>query len=364
MVGLDRAETWVRVDADAELICLGIQKKFIGVSSVGKKEKDGSYSYSYRIEKDNINYIKIKDKKIYRKIGIDFSYPRGIAETNLYPLTDEIQKLLVEEKIVQLVREISLEHEVQRKNFTYGILEICIQEEIKGFFKYHNLINFFYKALIRKFNNPLMEQAQFNNYDQRTDRFYQTGFTFLGERGWKIRLYSKLHEHNKKNEEKEKSALLRLEHQLTTNRINNLFKTSYIAELPLEIIKKIVSEKLGMMLFELLKEELERSELILEKYLKDFNSRELKGLIKDLQEWILDEKVVGYIVGKISDKSDKQKFRYRKMIKESLQESQIRASPKRDNFNNIERLNFFINNILLVKCDVKANYKEHLTFRL
>ena len=36
MFGVDRAEVWVRVDADVELIALGIQKKFPGVASSGK----------------------------------------------------------------------------------------------------------------------------------------------------------------------------------------------------------------------------------------------------------------------------------------------------------------------------------------
>lgn len=364
MFGVDRAEVWVRVDADVELIALGIQKKFPGVASSGKKDKTGSYSYTFKIEQENINQIKVKDKIYCRKVGVDFSYPRGIRKTNLYPLDDEVEKLLVEEKIVQVVREITLEQEVDRKNFTYSLLEICIQEEIKGFYKYNNLINFFYKALIRKFNNPLMEQSQFNNYDQVTDRFYQTGFTFLGERGWKIRLYSKLHEHNKKHKEKEKSALLRLEHQLTTNRINNIFKTTKIVELPLEVLKEEISKKIGLLLFELLKDEISRSEIILEKHLKNFNSRDLKGLIKDLQEWILDEKIIGYIIQQNSSKSDRQKGRYRAMVKESLEESQTRASPRRDNFNNLERLELFINKFLLVKCEVKAKYTEHLTFRL
>lgn len=358
MVGLDRAEIWFETTAEAALISAGIQKKYSKVILNTRRLKN-DMNYSYRIEKDNINSIKIIDKGWNRRVGIDFSYPRGITETNLYPLADEIQKVLIEEKLVLLLKEITLE-EVYRENLEYGFLEFCTQENIKGFFKYNNLINLFYKALIREFE--CSEQVQFNSYDRITDRFYQTGFSFSGEKGWRIRLYSKLHEYNKKVTEKEKGALLKLEHRLTAKKLKNIFGTNKIKELPLERMKKEISKTLGKRMLILLEKETLRCSEVLDKHFKDFKARDLKLLVKDLQEWIIDEKIVSYIVGKNSDKSIRQIERYRATIKETLKESQNKSSPKRENFGNIARLEFFIKNILLVKCEVKCKYNEELNF--
>ncbi len=95
--------------------------------------------------------------------------------------------------------------------------------------------------------------------------------------------------------------------------------------------------------------------------MKDYKSRTLKILTRDLQEHILDEKTINYVVTKLSEKGSRQTERYRAQVKEALEETQTRGSPKRNNFGNIERLNFFINKILGVKSSVKCSYQECLT---
>ena len=84
--------------------------------------------------------------------------------------------------------------------------------------------------------------------------------------------------------------------------------------------------------------------------------------MRDYQEHILDEKIINYIVSKNSNKSRAQIFRYRKKIREALGQYQSRGSPKRQNFGNIERLEIFLNKILLLNKKVKFNYEDGLTF--
>ncbi|MBR8702283.1 MULTISPECIES: hypothetical protein [unclassified Fusobacterium] len=356
MIGLDRAAVWVSLaDVEADLVILGVQKRFKNVNP----RKLAGTTQSFKINENNINEIRVCEKTGYTLVKIDFSYARFGTDNNVYPLCTEAGKVLVENQLVKIIKDISLK-KISRNDMSYEYLEICLQERIKSFYSYYNIISLFYKSLKR--NNYTKIGTCFEDYDYASDYYYNTGFIFQMNRGWKMRLYSKSHEHNKKNLDKVRGANLRLEHRMTKMALDFYCKTSIVSELKLQVIKEKILVKIGKILFEHITKELYRDIGILEKRLKDFESRKIPNLIRDLQEHILDEKIVNQVIQQNSTKGSRQTRRYKNKVKEALKEYETRGSPKRSNFDNLERLEFFINKIIFFKVKVKCNSKKHLTF--
>lgn len=358
MIGLDRAAVWVQLEVEADLVILGIQKRFTNI----KPKKLAGNTQTFKLNENNLNEIRVKEKLGKTLVKIDFSYSKYGKESNLYPLENEISKIIVEERLVDIIEDISL-IKVSRSDLSYDYIELCTQERVKSFYDYHNVISAFYKSLRRAISHQ--EGVRFENYDLNSDFFYSTGFVFQINPGWKIRLYSKTHEHNKKNSQnKILGGNIRLEHKLTSTALNYFCKTSRISEISIEILKKKVLGKIGIQLFKYLESEVQRDIDILENKLRGYTSRTLPLLVRDLQEHILDEETVNYVVTKLATTSERQVKRYRQKIKIALEEFQNKGSPKRSNFGNIERLEFFINKILSYKVKVKCRYKERLTFNI
>ena len=357
MLGLDRAAVWVDLEVDADLVIIGIKKYF---KNVQPKRLSGR-TQTFLISEKNINEIRVREKPLRTMVKIDFSYARYNRNDNLYPLTSEIAKVLAEEELVQIINKISLSN-ITREDLKYEYLEICIQEKIKSFYDYHNVISLFYKSLSRNFKTS--EKTRFENYDVIGDYFYSTGFIFQLETGWKMRLYSKSHEHNKKFPGQSMHPILRLEHRLTSGILKKLCSKRMVKDFTIDFLKNEIVRQLGNKLVLFLEQEIDRDIFFLENNFKDFTSKTLRTLVRDYQEHILDEKIVNYVVMKLSQKSYAQKRRYRDIVKIALEEYQTRGSPKRNNFNNIKRLEFFIRQILLVDIQVKCNYEERLTFNI
>lgn len=351
MTGLDRAAVWCELEVDTDLVTVGIRKKY---PAINPKKLSGN-TQTYLINSENINEIRIKEKYGRTMIKIDFSYPRKDKKDNLYPLTNELEKVIVEERLLKIIEEITLE-EVRREQLYYEYFEYVVQEEIDSFYSYYNIIACFYRGLTREISS--LNSAQFNNYNSDFDFFYSTGFIYQIHKGWKIRLYSKTHEHNKKSLNKIDKPIIRLEHRLNQTKIKDFFKTNNVKFLSLEQIERILDEKLGIILFKILIKEIERDINILLKNFKNFKSRNLETLIRNNQEHILDEKVINLIIEKLSNKSDRQKRRYKIKIVEILKNCQIRGSPKRDNFGNILRLEFFIKKLLKIKIKLDFSLKH------
>lgn len=357
MLGLDRAAVWVDLEVSADLVIIGIKKYFKNVQP--KKLSGGTQTFL--IAEKNINEIRVREKPLKTMVKVDFSYSRYNRKDNLYPMTSEIGKVLAEEEIVQIINNISLSN-ITRENLKYEYLEICIQEDIKSFYDYHNIISLFYKSLSRNFKTS--EKMRFENYDIAGDYFYNTGFIFQIDTGWKMRLYSKSHEHNKKYPGSSRHPILRLEHRLTSGILKLWCSSKLVKDFTIEYLKNEIVKQIGYKFVEDLQEEIDRDIEFLEDKFKDFTSRSLKTLVRDYQEHILDEKIINYVITKLSNKSYAQKKRYREKVKTALAEYQIRGSPRRNNFNNIKRLEFFIREILLIDIEVKCSYTEHLTFNI
>lgn len=357
MLGLDRAAVWVDLEVDADLVIIGIKKYFKNV----QPKKLSGRTQTFLISEKNINEIRVREKPLKTMIKIDFSYSRYNRSDNLYPLTSEIAKISVEEELIQIINKISLSN-ISREDLKYEYLEVCIQENIKSFYDYHNIISLFYKSLSRNFKT--FEKTRFENYDVAGDYFYSTGFIFQLDTGWKMRLYSKSHEHNKKYPGASRNPILRLEHRLSSGILKILYSTNKVKDLSISFLKKGIAKKVGYRLVECLQQEVDRDIEFLEEKFKDFSSRNLKTLVRDYQEHILDEQTINYVVTKSNTKSKNQNKRYRQKVRLALEEFQARGSPKRNNFNNIKRLEFFIKQILLINIEVKCSYKEHLTFNI
>lgn len=357
MYGLDRACVFVDVKTDILYVRERIKIMFPHSFS----ESLTNYLNNYKIDKRNINYIKLEEKKLKRitTIKIDFSYPRFFSEDNIYPLSDELKKTTVEDNLVKLINKL-IDYEITINDIKYEYFEFTTQEFVGNFYKFHNIISYFFKALTRKYND--LDKVQYYNFDKNQNKFYTTGFTFQPTSGWKIRLYSKGHENNKKNFKKVKGAIFRLEHRLSKKIIKNYFEFNSVNSIKIEEIKKCIQSTISQALGKIMIEEIEKSVEVLKEKFVDFRCQDLDSLVRDNLEWIFDYKIIDDIVTSSSNKCYRQIVFYRSKIKNILIHSQQRASPQRDFFSNIERLEQFLVNIILFNCKIKCDTKNHLAF--
>lgn len=357
MYGLDRACIYTEVKTDI----LYVREKIKILFPKACSESLSNHMNTYNINEKNINFIKIEEKKIKKEtiIKIDFSYPRYFSENNVIPLNDELQKIMVEADLLILINNL-IDYEITATDIGYDYFEFTTQESVGNFYKYHNIIAHFYRGLVRHYED--LEKVQYYNWSKIDNKFYTTGFTFQPFTGWKIKLYSKGHEHNKKSSQKIIGAILRLEHRISKRIIRDYFKINSINYISIKEIKDCIQTIISKKLAEILIEEIEHSNKILNKNFKDFRCRDLDSLVRDNLEWILDYKILDDIISNISQKSYSRIIFYRRKIKEILFHSQERASPKRDFFSNLERLELFFSNLILFDLKVKCNTKKHLAF--
>lgn len=357
MYGLDRACIFIDVQTDILYVRERIKEMFPHSSS----ESLSNHINNYKIDKKNINYIKLEEKKIKKltTIKIDFSYPRFFEEDNIFPLSNEVKKIIVENNLVKLINSL-IDYEITEDEVKYDYLEFTTQEIVGNFYKFHNIISFFFKALTRKYDD--LDKVQYYNFNQNENKFYTTGFSFQPMTGWKIKLYSKGHENNKKNIRKVEGAILRLEHRLTKRIIKDYFKFNSIKYITIEDIKDCIHSTISQTLGQILIDEIKKSVEVLNEKFKDFRCQDLDSLIRDNLEWIFDYKILDDIVTSNSIKCYRQIVFYRSKIKNILIHSQQRASPQRDFFSNLERLELFFANLILFDCKVKCDTKNHLAF--
>lgn len=357
MYGLDRAAIYTEVQTDILYVRERVKKLF----PKSFVESLSNHANTYNINEKNINFIKLEEKKIQKKtiIKIDFSYPRFFADNNIVPLDNELQKIMVEQSLVILINKI-IDYEITLDDLSYDYFEFTTQENIKNFYKYHNIITFFYRGLVRKYED--LDKVQYYNFNKIENKFYTTGFIFQPFQGWKIKLYSKGHENNKKKTEKIQGAIIRLEHRLSKKFIKNFFKLNNVRYISIEEIKDCIKNIISKKLSDILIEEIKKSNELLIKNFKDFRCRDLDSLVRDNLDWILDYKILDDIITPLSNRSYRRIVFYRQKIKEILKNSQARASPQRDFFDNVKRLEIFFSNLILSDIKVKCNTKNHLTF--
>lgn len=357
MYGLDRACIYADVQTDI----LYVRERIKILFPKSFSESLSNHNNSYKIDEKNINFIKVEEKKIKKEttIKIDFSYPRFFSKDNVIPLDSELEKILVEQKILKIFKDL-IDYEISEENLKYEYFEFTLQEKIKHFYEYHNIISIFYKSLTRKFRD--IDKIQYYNFNKIENKFYTTGFIFQPFQGWKIRLYSKSHEHNKKSEDKIIGTFLRLEHRISKKLIKDYFLTNSIKYISIQGIKDFIKVKISKILAEIIVEEIEKSVDILKQKFKNFRCQELDSLVRDNLEWIFDYKILDDIITSSTNKSYRQIIFYRQKIKKILSHSQEFNSPKRSFFNNLERLELFFNNLILSDIKVKCNTKKHLTF--
>lgn len=357
MYGLDRA--CIYIDVQTDILYVRERVKIIFPHSFS--ESLSNHTNNYKIDKKNINYIKLEEKKIKRltTIKIDFSYPRFFSDDNIYPLSDETRKIIVENNLVKLINSL-IDYEITAEAVRYEYLEFTTQEVVGNFYKFHNIVSYFFKALTRKYDD--LDKVQYYNFNQNENKFFTTGFLFQPMSGWKIRLYSKGHENNKKNTRKVKGAILRLEHRLTKKIIKNYFEFNSIKYITIENIKDCIQNTISQTLGQILIDEVEKSVKVLKEKFLNFRCQDLDSLVRDNLEWIFDYKILDDIVTSSSNKCYRQIVFYRSKIKDILNHSQQRASPQRDFFSNIERLELFFANLILFNCKVKCDTKNHLAF--
>ena len=359
MIGLDRASIWAVTSTESDMVVATILKYF----KLENSEKFKRGDEIIRVDHKWINHFRVVDRFVKTRIMIDFNYPRYYRDDNIEPVKKNTEKEEVEEAICSILSKLTGDA-FKRSDLEYGNLELCMQFYVGAFYKMHNILIFIYKLLHKNFKFLGQKRCFYGDYSSKMDRFYSTGFAFELIKGLNFKVYSKLHEHNKKSTDKEVGGRLRGEWSLTKGGLRSLYSTSKPCDLTLDYLSSELQNFNGIKLFDALSQELHNDLSHLEKKLKGFNPRDLKSLVKDYQEWALDDRMMNLAITNVSHVSTRQIERYRETIRESLLESQQRSSPMRDNFNNIERLQEFCREILLLEIEIRLKYTQGLSLIL
>lgn len=353
MIGLDRAGVIINSDMEPEMITASILRDF--EHKYGERLKKSEELI--RVDHQWVNSFKVKEKSRGSRVIIDFNYPRYFEKHNIEPLRCEKKRIEVENEICKIFEKLTKE-EYKRCDFDYVHLEVAMQMNVGAFYRMHNIVYFLYKVLNRNFAKRDTKKKTFGDYSTTMNKFYSTGFMFEIEKGILLEIYSKLHEYNPRSEKTEVGGKLRGEFKFSKNGLKTLFNTSNTELLSFNHIFEGLREFNESNMLPLIKEGIEEDLLYLERKLAEFNPRELRCLVRDYQEWAIDEKIMCLAVSTASNTSQRQVERYRKKTRTSLKESQERSSPLRDNFGNLERMVDFCKKILLLDVEFGLNYSK------
>lgn len=364
MIGLDKAKIIVETEMKPDMVISSILRDFNSTfeesfvkSPKNRVEALERFNRTIKIDHKWINSFRITKYNRKTSIIIEFNYPRFFEESNFYPITDELKKILVDETIIKILGEITGEkYGVSDLNYFY--IELSNQFYVGSFFKMNNIINFMFKTLVKNFKS--LERKTFGDYSRRMEKFYNTGFAFRISQGVDFSVYAKTIENNKKQEEKKYGGAIRGELKLTKNALEEHFETTNVGDLSL-VRLGLLFEKFTIEHFkERIINELYLDLKYLESKLSGFESRELSSLVRDYQERALDSKIMELAVTNVSTAQHRQTIRYREKIKVALKETQDRSSPLRDNFGNLKRLEEFCKKILLFSLEIRLTYTKGL----
>ncbi len=352
MLGLDRAGLWVLVELPPEIVLAKLCRYF----NRDYEEKISRKSQTLDVDHDFIDKFRVAYKPKGARLDIYFNYPRVFKKTNLHPLTEDLQKILAEEKIIEVLKA-ALGKKSSNWNQNFFDLEVAMQFKTSSIHHYHKPLRFIFLALSEKFYSN--NKCYYSDYSKFFKKFLDTGFTFQLDQGVKFKIYAKGIEHNKKTGEKTRETSLRGELTLSTNGLKKVAGTTEVDIVSIKLLEKKVTDYFShdLLLHKKLEDAFIEDIRYLEDKFRDFNPRELKSMVIGYSWKGLDDSIFCYVVEKASYVKKRQLMYQKARVREALIEEQERGDSKKSNFNNLKRLEELMKKIFLL--DTKIQFKKN-----
>lgn len=355
---LDTANIMTVAATELKYISLLLDKKFRGRGKcqVTNDETDAYFKF------DNywINNIRLKSKGFDAKetiIYVDFSYPKFFNDNNVELIKTEAERTKVNKELLKLIQEFSNDKTLKMQHLFY--LRVDVAQQFEDIFEdYHQAFALAYQTFVESMG---IENKSSKKYLQIAgNKDYTTGFTYRYS-DYKITVYNKTAESNKKKYIPGKKSIIRVE-QVFTPRV---FKKRVSKIEPVMKLNEFTMAKLKREYASFLEEKLwDKLNLVLENQSKELEERLIKILkkpkpplraeIKDMQNYILDFEMVKNIIKNSDiDVTERMKYNYVKWAKESLVDTEQNGSTKTKFFNNFIRLEKLLFNITGIKTNIE-----------
>lgn len=355
---LDTANIMTVAATELKYISLLLDEKFkgLGKCQVANDESEASFKF----ENYWINNIRLKAKGFEQKetiIQVDFSYPRFFSKDNVQLISTEKEREEVNRELLRLIREFSNDKTLKMYHLFY--LRVDVAQQFEDIFEdYHQIFSLVYHAFVESMG---IENKKSKKYLQITgNQDYTTGFSYSYS-DFKIKVYNKTAEKNKKKYIPGRKSIIRIEQTFTPR----VFKKKVSINNPVMRLNELTMSKLKKEYASFLEEKLwNKLNLVLENQSRELEKKlivilkkpnpPLKSEIKDMQNYILDFEIIKSII-KNSDINCKRRMKYYYIdwAKNSLIDTENNGSTKTKFFNNFPRLEKLLSNMTGIKTKIE-----------
>lgn len=355
---LDTANIMTVAATELKYISLLLDKKFKGK---GKCQVTNDDTEAY-LKFDNywINNIRLKSKGFDAKetiIYVDFSYPKFFNNSNVELIKTEIERDEVNRELLKIIQEFSNDKTLKMQHLFY--LRVDVAQQFEDIFEdYHQVFALVYQTFVESMGKENKSSKKYLQIAGNKD--YTTGFTYRYS-DYKITVYNKTAENNKKKYIPGRKSIIRVE-QVFTPRV---FKKRVSKKEPVMKLNEFTMSKLKKEYAHFLEERLwDKLNLVLENQSSELKKRlleilkkpnpPLKSEIKDMQSYILDFEIIKNII-KNNDINCKKRMKYYYIdwAKNSLIDTEKNGSTKTKFFNNFSRLEKLLSNMTGIKTRIE-----------
>ena len=288
-----------------------------------------------------IHKIKVNNKGKYRgtEVLIDFSYPRFFNSSNTKLVNNERDYQKVNAKLFEFAKYITLDDELQKDNFEFIRIDIAQQYEA-NFEDHYNIFKFLQNLLTKYVGKGTKETKAFLevNYGIK-NQDYTKGFRYKKSK-YCLTVYNKTAQMNPEEYIPGLMSLLRIEQSFTPSMLG--VKHLYFKDVDMNYFREKYKERASQLDCDNLSKGLnETYEELKEEVTQIVKNGKIREDLRFLDGSILDEKIVCNIIQHMSlDKSERMRYRYKAIAKETLRKKGEIWRSFVDNFDKLEELVF------------------------
>lgn len=339
---LDTANIKFMTRRDLEGVIILINRKFgtnfLYSDTVSKFVAD--FRKNHRTENKWIHKISAKSrgKDFETEIQIDFSYPKFYGDDNVKLVNENTKLKEVNDAICTLAKEITLDDKLDPDYFEYT--RIDISQQFEDVFEDYLDVFRLLQTLLKLTGAGTKESKEFLKVAYGFDKAYTLGFRYK-KAAYCITIYNKTAQMNlEEYEPTGKSSLIRIEQSFTPKILGE--KKLFFHMVSMKYFREKYHEKARQIFFDNLQESVNKVyKGLAVKVVKIIEEGKIREDLIFLEGAILDERIVCNIIKNSDlDKSERMKYYYQKMVKETLAKSGGTWRTFEGNFERIEEIIF------------------------
>ena len=310
-----------------------------------RKENKGEWKF--------IHKLTAIPKGLRTEIQIDFSYPKFFHDDNLKLVNSEKDFDRVNNKLLKFAKYITLDKDLEKDYFQFTRMDVAKQFSTK--FEYHyDVFKFLQMLLYKNIGEGTKESKTFLKIAFGvTVGDYTTGFRWKKD-GYCLTVYNKTAQMCL-GYKPDGNSLMKIEQSFIPSTFGK--KRLYLKDVSVEFFRQGYKNIFENLVFKFLEKELKENRKELKKVVESMVRRgKIREELRLYDGKILDEKIVLNIIQYMDlDKTERMRYRYKKIVKETLiPKGEIMRTP----IGNLERLEHFLYIVFEKSIKIDINKKE------